>query len=137
MYVNIFCHLAFYILGHETHWNAILQILEGHTDRVTSVAFSADGKQIASGSWDETVRLWDAATGQQVLPALEGHTAVEAIPTLHVTNYWLAEDTANLLWLPTNYRPTCKATWDSIIVLGHISGRLSFLQFQQGPKEIP
>ncbi|PVH67321.1 NACHT-domain-containing protein, partial [Cadophora sp. DSE1049] len=34
----------------ETYWNAMLQILEGHTSFVTSVAFSPDGKQIVSGS---------------------------------------------------------------------------------------
>ncbi|KAH8586999.1 hypothetical protein B0O99DRAFT_527618 [Bisporella sp. PMI_857] len=58
----------------ETYWNAMLQTLEGHTDTVTSVAFSSDGKQIVSGSNDWTVRRWDAVTGQQLLPALEGHT---------------------------------------------------------------
>ena len=30
--------------------------LKGHTDRVTSVAISPDGKSIVSGSWDNTVR---------------------------------------------------------------------------------
>ena len=42
----------------------MLQTLEGHTDWVSSVAFSPDGKQIVSGSDDRTVRRWDAATGQ-------------------------------------------------------------------------
>ena len=37
--------------------------LEGHTD-VTCVAFSPDGKTLATGSGDNTVLLWDAATGK-------------------------------------------------------------------------
>jgi WD40 repeat protein len=39
------------------------KLLEGHKHTVTSVAFSPDGKTIVSGSSDQTVRVWDAATG--------------------------------------------------------------------------
>ena len=37
----------------------------GHTGRVWSVAFSPDGKQILSGSWDGTIKLWDIASGRE------------------------------------------------------------------------
>ncbi len=47
--------------------------LDGHTDIVSSVAFSPDGKRIASASGDRTVKMWDAATGQQML-SLNGHS---------------------------------------------------------------
>jgi eukaryotic-like serine/threonine-protein kinase len=41
---------------------------------VVCLAFSPDGKRIATGSEDLAIRLWDASTGQQVL-TLRGHTA--------------------------------------------------------------
>ena len=50
-----------------------IQTLEGHTDAVTSVAFSHDASHIVSGSWDNTVRVWQVATGQ-CIQTLEGHT---------------------------------------------------------------
>ena len=31
---------------------------------VVSVCFSSDGKQIASGSWDATVKIWNASSGE-------------------------------------------------------------------------
>ena len=48
--------------------------LEGHTEVVWSVAFSPDGKTLASGSWDQTVRLWDVET-EQLLHILTEHTS--------------------------------------------------------------
>ncbi|CAI7597639.1 unnamed protein product [Penicillium pancosmium] len=57
----------------EENWSAELQALEGHSGRVRSVAFSPDGQLLASGSHDETIRLWDTATGA-VQQTLEGHS---------------------------------------------------------------
>lgn len=47
-------------------------ILKGHTDWVLSVAFSPDGQTVASGSFDQTIRLWHRATGE-CLKVLRGH----------------------------------------------------------------
>jgi WD40 repeat protein len=38
------------------------------------VAFSPDGAHIVSGSEDNTIRMWDAATGKVVAGPFEGHT---------------------------------------------------------------
>ncbi|SCO84450.1 related to RSA4-WD-repeat protein required for maturation and efficient intra-nuclear transport [Fusarium oxysporum] len=53
----------------ESNWNAVLQTLEeeqtleGHTDWVTSVVFSNNGRLIASGSYDKTIKIWNVTTG--------------------------------------------------------------------------
>eukprot|EP00873_Tetraselmis_striata_P028763 jgi/Tetstr1/449027/TSEL_003795.t1 len=56
-------------------WPSYTSTLRGHTGFVTSVAFSPDGTLLASVSYDYTVRLWNALTGEEALPQpLRGHT---------------------------------------------------------------
>ena len=42
------------------------QLLKGHSGNITSIAFTPDGKILASGGDDKTVKLWDTTTGQQI-----------------------------------------------------------------------
>jgi WD40 repeat protein len=65
----------------ETATGKLLRTLSGHGGEVWEVAFSADGKVLASaGGGDRTVRLWDVAGGWQ-LAVLRGHTDhVRSVP---------------------------------------------------------
>ena len=78
----------------------ILQTLQGHTDVVTSVAFSSDNKWVASGSGDNSVRLWcidDPAKNQ----TLQGHTSYVTSVAFSSDNKWVAsgsDDKSVRLW---------------------------------------
>ena len=52
---------------------SIRKTLEGHKYAVVSVAYSPDGKTLASGSLDSSIRIWNLKTGK-TLRTLEGHT---------------------------------------------------------------
>ena len=48
--------------------------LETHSSQVLSVSFSPDSKTLASGSADNTVKLWDVSTGKEIR-TLQGHSS--------------------------------------------------------------
>ncbi|MBC8481939.1 MAG: WD40 repeat domain-containing protein [Planctomycetes bacterium] len=50
-----------------------ITLLEGHTKGVTSISFSPDGSLLASGSDDNTIRLWNVESRESIA-TLEGHT---------------------------------------------------------------
>jgi len=90
--------------------------LAGHRDFVSGLAFSPDGKALATGSMDGTIRLWDAATGREraVLP---GHM----------------QEVTDLAWSPDGRTLASLAQQDTI-KLWHVATlrELISLPFPQG-----
>jgi WD40 repeat protein len=64
-------------------WDAqsgkLLHLMMGHSRKVASLAFSRDGRLLASASWDFTVRLWDVSTGKQIGEPLRHLDLVQAV----------------------------------------------------------
>ncbi len=69
----------------------LARTLTGHQDWVTAVAFSADGRLLASGSWDRTVKLWDLATGREMRTLASQTSGIEAI-AFSPDGRWLASE---------------------------------------------
>ena len=61
------------VCGVDKTWSPEIIQLQGHDGQIFSVAFSPDGSKIISGSYDQTIRVWDASTGVEMLPPLQGH----------------------------------------------------------------
>lgn len=59
----------------QERWNACLLTIEGHRGGVNSVIFSHDSARLASASYDKTIKVWNASTGE-CIQTLEGHSNV-------------------------------------------------------------
>jgi WD40 repeat protein len=70
-------------------WSACLQTLEGYNGEVNSVAFSYDSMQLASASYDKTVKIWDISSSA-CLQTLEGHSSSVNSVVFSYDSIWLA-----------------------------------------------
>ena len=73
---------------------------KGHSSWVTSVVFSLDGRRLASGSWDQTVKFWDVPSGNELDTLGRKMKEVQAL-ALSRDGHWLAAENSSdtvMLW---------------------------------------
>jgi WD40 repeat protein len=73
----------------DAHTGKQIRILAGHSGGVIALAFSPDGKTLATGSGDKTISLWDVATGRE-LAVLRGHNSEVTALAFGPDGTWLA-----------------------------------------------
>lgn len=65
---------------YDTTLGGLVTTLPGHAgDSVSSLDFSADGLYLASGGWDDTLRVWEVASGAEVFAAEVGFFGAESL----------------------------------------------------------
>jgi WD40 repeat protein len=110
----------------------------GDTSFIRSVAFSPRGDTLASGSTDQTVRLWDIASGTELGNPMTGHAAsVEGVAFSPDGSYLASGsvDQSVRVW-ETVRRPSSVAQLSNAICT-FLAGDLSRAEWSQYAPEIP
>ncbi|KAK4732633.1 hypothetical protein R3W88_025621 [Solanum pinnatisectum] len=78
----------------------IISTLSGHSKRVTSVKFAAEGELVVSGSADKTVRVWQSSENgnYDCRHVLKDHTAEVQAVTVHATNNYFVTASLDSTW---------------------------------------
>ncbi len=131
----------------EQKKSIISKVLEGHNERVSSVAFSSDGAMIASGSWDNTVKIWDVETGAEIHTLTGHHGTVDSVEfspdstTLAsgsrflTSKFWNVKIGTEILMFPENKSLIYSVTFSPngiILALGLNDGTIKFCKLKTG-----
>ncbi len=88
----------------------LLATLEGHKGLIWSAAIAPNGKVIATGSDDDTLRLWDAANGKELAQLGQHPTAVNAVAFAHSGKFLVSADGDGTLhmWNASDWKESVK-----------------------------
>jgi hypothetical protein len=96
------------------------------------VVHNRQGKRRVGG-WTSPIKPLEAnkaTTAPDTITQVPGQALPEKdVDGLTISENWVSRGAEHLLWLPPDYRPTCAALYGSTLVLGHRSGRITYLHF--------
>uniref|UniRef100_A0A093VG13 Vegetative incompatibility protein HET-E-1 n=1 Tax=Talaromyces marneffei PM1 TaxID=1077442 RepID=A0A093VG13_TALMA len=96
------------------------QTLDGHSDSIYALSFSLDGKLLVTDQGRFEIEPLYNRRSSPTASGLYSNTLLR--------NEWVARNDTNVIWLPVEYRATCSAVYENMLVLGHASGRVTFLK---------
>lgn len=103
-------------------WNAMtgatLQSLENYL--IESLGFSKEGPYLET---NRGLLYIQSDSTNSFISKLQPHC------TVFVRGNWITQGEKNILWLPSEYRPSCSAFRDNLLCLGSPSGKVTFVKF--------